>query len=88
LFTLLPDDSNTFNQRSSTMRLEKQLTDIGGLDHGNIVSSISNTADCLLGVLSNQPRDIGFLRRRATTGRNCGKLSCEHDKLRSESIEA
>ena len=63
-------------------------TDIGGLDHAHVVSSVTDTAYPLLRIMTNEPRNVCLLRRRASTGDNGGELGRNFDKLGSENIEA
>lgn len=46
---------------------------IGGLNHGDIIATIANAADSLLGVLSDKLGNFRFLGWRATTGNNGGE---------------
>jgi hypothetical protein len=57
-------------------------TDVGCLDHADIVPAISDAADPLLSVLPNEPGDIGFLGRRTSTSHYDGELSCYIDERR------
>lgn len=64
-----------------------KLTDIRGLDHADVVTTIANAADCLLAILADEPRNVSLLSGRATTGDDCWQLSGEDHKLRSEGVQ-
>lgn len=51
-----------------TFLTDNTHTNIGGLDHRDIVTTISNAADALLGVSSDELGHVGFLSRRTSTG--------------------
>jgi hypothetical protein len=88
-FPSLPTIPIPDNQHISTRKTrETKLTDISGLNHGHVIATITNTADCLFRILSNQSRDIRFLRRGTSTGCHRGKLGGEHDEFCSKAIKA
>ena len=58
--------SSTLNENNQQGR--KKLTDVGSLDHADIVTTISDTADTFFRVASDQTSDVCFLRGRASTG--------------------
>lgn len=53
----------------------QELTNIGSLDHADIIATITYTAYSLLGEFSDQPGDIRLLRWAASTGHHDRKLS-------------
>ena len=64
------------------------LTNVGSLDHADVVSTIANTADALLGMLPDEPGNICLLRWRASAGNDSGKLRRDLDELVLEHVEA
>ena len=46
---------------------------IRGLDHGDVVATVADAADALLGEISDQMGDVCFLGRGATAGDYCGE---------------
>lgn len=54
---------------------------VGCLDHRDVVAAVSDAAYPLLGMMSDEACDIGFLCRRAPTGDNCRELCRDFDKL-------
>ena len=54
----------------STFLTNNTDTNIGSLNHGNIVATITNTAHALLSVLADELSNLGFLVWRATAGNN------------------
>lgn len=63
-------------------------TDIGGLDHRDIVSAIADTAHPLFRVRADQTRDISFLCRRTTAGDDGGQLRRQLDKVLTKVLDA
>ena len=51
-----------------------KLTNVGSLDHTNVVSSISNTAHAFLGMLPDEASDISLLGGRTPARNYGGKL--------------
>lgn len=64
-----------------------KLTDVGSLDHANVVSSIPNTAYTFLGMLPDEPGDISLLGRRTSARDHCGELGSDLDKLVLEQVQ-
>jgi hypothetical protein len=56
---------------------------VGGLNHGYIVTSVTDTAYTLLGVVTDEVCDICFLRWRAPTSYHGGELHCYGDEFLS-----
>jgi hypothetical protein len=57
-------------------------TNVGCLDHADIVPAISDATDPLLSVLPNEPGNIGFLSRRTSASNYDRELSCYIDERR------
>jgi len=64
-----------------------QLTNVGSLDHTNVVSSIPDTAYALLGMFSDKTGDVGLLGRRTPTGDHRRELGSDLDKLVREQVK-
>lgn len=56
-------------------------TNVGGLDHGDVVATIADTADALLGVLADEPGYICFLRWGTTACNDGRKLDGDGDEV-------
>lgn len=54
----------------TTLLTDNADSDISGLDHGDVVSTVADTADTLFGVLADEIRYFGLLSWRAPTGNN------------------
>lgn len=61
--------------------LAKELTDIGRLDHTDVITTVANAADRLSGVRANESSNICLLRRRAAAGDDHRQLRCDLDKV-------
>ena len=103
LTSLLADDADTWERgvsriKSSEKRHHTQLhvheqggtarTDIGGLNHRNIVTSVSDAAHSLLGMSADQAGDVGFLRRRTTARDDGRELGRKLDEILAEVFDA
>lgn len=80
-----PDSQSTYCRSASGIESDEspdRLTDVGCLDHADVVPAISDATDPLLGVLPNEPGNIGFLGRRTSTSHYDGELSCYIDERR------
>jgi hypothetical protein len=64
------------------------LTDVSGLNHADIVSTVPNAANTFLSVLSDESSHVRFLGWRTTTSNYCRQFRGNFYKLVSEGIEA
>ena len=64
-----------------------ELTNVGSLDHTNVVSPIPNTTHAFLGMFPDEPSDISLLRRRTPACDHCGELCGDFDELILEQIQ-
>ena len=87
-FPTIPMPACKCQSHSCPKRSLASLTDIGSLDHTDIVSAIADTADSLFRVFPYKSRHVGFLGRRTSTRYDCRKLRSEDDEFASELIEA
>lgn len=62
-------------------------TNVCGLDHADIISSIAYAAHSFLGVMSDEASDIGLLCRRASACNYCRKLCRNLNELVLKEIE-
>ena len=60
--------------RGAEDRRETGLTNICSLYHAHVVPTIANATHSFLGVVTNEARNICFLRRRTAAGDNSGQL--------------
>ena len=75
-------DRKVCRERSLTALLADDTnTDIGGLDHGDVVSTVADAAHAFLGVGADEAGDVGFLGRAAAAGDYGGKLDCDGDEF-------
>lgn len=91
LFALLSNNADTWGRGMSMRAYEKARkvrTDVCGLDHADVITSVSDAADPLLGELANQARNVGLLRWRASTCDHSGELRGDLDELVPEHVEA
>ena len=65
-----------------------RLTDIGSLDHADVIPAISDAADGLLGEGPDETRNIRFLGRRTATSDHGRELGGENDEFVAEAIQA
>lgn len=78
LFALFPDNSNTLSGPSNQIGKERedtQLTNVGSLDHTNVVPSVPDTTYTLHGMSPDEPSDVGLLGWR-TPARDHGGEAC------------
>ena len=70
--------------------LETRDTDanVRSLNHANIVATVTNTAYPLLSEFADEPRNVSFLRRRASTSDDSRKLRGDLNELVLEQVEA
>lgn len=64
------------------------FTNIGSLNHADVVAAVADAAHCLLRKLSNEVRDVGFLRRRASACDDHGQLRCQNDEFGAKLVQA
>ena len=63
------------------------LTNVGRLNHANIVTAVSDAADGFVTELADQAGDVSLLRRGATTSHNSRQLSRQRNELGAELVE-
>lgn len=63
------------------------LTNVGRLNHADIVTAVADAADSLAAELANQTSNIGLLRRRTTTGYHSRQLSRQCHKFGAELVK-
>ena len=63
-------------------------TNIGSLDHTDVVSSITNTAYTLLGMFPDKTSDISLLGRRTPACNHGRKFGGDLDELVSKQVQA
>jgi len=64
-----------------------ELTNVGSLDHTNVVSPIPNTAYTFLGMTPDEAGDISLLGRGTSARDHCGELGSDLDELVLEQVQ-
>jgi len=64
-----------------------KLTNVGSLDHTNVVSPIPNAAHTFLGMFPDESSDISLLGRRTPARDHCGELGSDLDELILEQVQ-
>jgi hypothetical protein len=78
-------DTEVCGERSlATFFAHNTNANVGSLDHGDVVATITNAADTLLGMLTDQVGNLGFLRRRATARNDSRQEHRNGDESRPE----
>jgi len=64
-----------------------ELTNVGGLDHTDVISAIADTAYTLLGVFPNKTGNVGLLGRRTPAGDYRREFGSDLDELVREQVQ-
>ena len=78
LFAFFPDDANTWvplSEKAGNRKRGFKHTNVGSLDHADIISSISNTTYSFPGMFPYKACNISFLGRRTPASHYCREFS-------------
>ena len=89
-FPTIPTPESRFQMEpimDGRMEGNTKLTDVGSLNHTNIVSTITDAAYTFHGMLPNKTSDVSLLSRRAPARNHSGELGSDFDELVLEQVQ-